>query len=80
MTTRQTIEGYLSSLQRKDGWEDYFADDMVFTSYVSPVKQVSGRSAFLQATKGFVAELFAVSESRIRSLEIYFDSAAFPRQ
>ncbi len=118
MTTRHTIEGYLSSLQRKDGWEDYFADDMVFTSYVSPTKQVSGRSAFLQATKGFygmiaslevkkllvdgdsacattryqlqppagpaftsdVAELFAVSEGRIRSLEIYFDSAAFPRR
>jgi ketosteroid isomerase-like protein len=118
MTTRHTIEGYLSSLQQKDGWENYFADDMVFTSFVSPVKQVSGRSAFLQATKGFygmiaslevqkllvdgdlacattryqlqppvgpafasdVAELFAVSEGRIRSLEIYFDSAAFSRR
>jgi ketosteroid isomerase-like protein len=118
VTTRQTIEGYFSSLQRKDGWENSFADDMVFTSFVSPVKRVSGRSAFLQATKGFygmivslevqtllvegdracattryqlqppvgpafasdVAELFAVSEGRIRSLDIYFDSAAFPRR
>jgi len=118
VTTRQTIEGYFSSLQRKDGWENYFADDLVFTSFVSPVKRVSGRSAFIQATKGFygmivslevqtllvegdracattryqlqppvgpaftsdVAELFAVSEGRIRSLEIYFDSAAFPRR
>ena len=118
MTTRETIEEYLSSLQRKDAWENYFADDMRFTSFVSPVKRVTGRTAFLEATKGFygmivslevqnllvdedracattryqlqplvgpaftskVAEVFAVSGGRIRSLEIYFDSAPFPRR
>jgi len=53
MTTRETIEEYLSSLQRKDAWENYFADDMRFTSFVSPVKRVTGRTAFLEATKGF---------------------------
>jgi ketosteroid isomerase-like protein len=116
MTTRDTITAYLSSLQRKDGWETYFADDLVFTSFVTPVKRVNGRTAFLDATKGFygmivslevqnllvdgdracattryqlqppvgaaftsnVAEVFAVSGGRIRSLEIYFDSAPFP--
>ena len=118
MTTRDTIKEYLNSLERKDGWEKYFADDVVFTSFVTPVKQVSGRTAFLEATKGFygmivslevqnllvdgdracattryqlqppvgpaftsnVAEIFAVTGGRIRSLEIYFDSAPFPRR
>jgi ketosteroid isomerase-like protein len=118
MTTRHTIERYLSSLQKKDGWESHFADDLVFTSFVSPVRRVSGRSAFLSATKGFygmivslevqhllvdgdracattryqlqppagpgftsdVAEVFAVRDGLIRSLEIYFDSAPYPRR
>jgi ketosteroid isomerase-like protein len=118
MTTRETIEAYLRSLQQKDRWEDYFADDLVFTSFVTPAKRVSGRAAFLEATKGFygmivslevqdllvdgdracattryhlqppagpaftsnVAEVFAVSGGRIRSLGIYFDPAAFPRR
>jgi ketosteroid isomerase-like protein len=118
MTTRDTIERYLGSLQRKDGWENYFADDLVFTSFVSPVKRVSGRSAFLDATRGFygmivslevksllvdedracattryqlqppvgpaftsdVAEVFAVRDGKIRSFDIYFDSAPYPRR
>jgi len=118
MTTRETVEDYLSSLQRKDGWEDYFADDVVFTSFVSPIKRVSGRTAFLEATRGFygmikslevqnllvdgdracattryqlqppagasftsdVAEMFSVRDGQIRSFEIYFDSAPYPRR
>ena len=53
MTTRETIDAYFSSLRRKEGWDGYFADDLVFTSLVSPPKQISGRTAFLEATKGF---------------------------
>ena len=53
MTTRDTIEAYFSSLRRKDSWENYFADDVVFTNFVVPAKQISGRNAFLEATKGF---------------------------
>ena len=53
MTTRETIDAYFSGLRRKEGWENYFADDLVFTSHVSPERRVSGRAAFLEATKGF---------------------------
>ena len=53
MTTTDTIEGYFRSLERKDGWESFFADDLAFTSYVAPTKQVSGRAAFLESTRGF---------------------------
>jgi ketosteroid isomerase-like protein len=118
MTTKATIEGCLSSLQRKDGWETYFGDDLVFTSFVAPNKRVSGRAAFLEAARGFygmiaslevrdllvdgnracvttryqlqpptgpiftsdVAEVFNVREGRIRSFDIYFDTAPYPRR
>ena len=53
MSTRETIEAYFSSLRRKDGWQNYFADDLEVASRVSLMKQVSGRAAFLEATKGF---------------------------
>jgi ketosteroid isomerase-like protein len=53
MSTRETIEAYFNSLRRNDGWEHYFADDLAFASFVSPVKRVNGRVAFLEATKGF---------------------------
>jgi ketosteroid isomerase-like protein len=118
MTTRDTIDGYFRALERKDGWESFLADDLAFTSFVSPTKQVGGRAAFLESTRGFygmieslevrdmlvdgdracvttryrlqppagpaftsdVAELFAVRDGRIGSLEIYFDPAPFPRR
>jgi ketosteroid isomerase-like protein len=53
MSTRETIERYLTALQAKDGWEKHLANDMVFTNHATPVKQVTGRDAFLEATRGF---------------------------
>jgi ketosteroid isomerase-like protein len=90
---------------------------MAFTSFVSPIKQVTGKAAYLEATKRFfsmitavevrdmivdgdrtcaltrydlqvpggrafdshVAEVFKVRNEKISSLEIYFDSAPFPK-
>jgi ketosteroid isomerase-like protein len=118
MTTRQTIEGYFDALKKKARWQDALATDVVFTSYASPVKQVAGRDAYLEATKRFystiadvevrqllvdgdravalthytiqppngappfasdVAESFSVRDGKIASLDIYFDSAPFPK-
>ena len=53
MTTKDTIQGYFSSLQQKRGWESFLAEDMVFTIFASPNKQVRGRAAYLEATKRF---------------------------
>lgn len=53
MTTKDTIESYINSLNQKHGWESFLADDMTFTSFTSPVKRVSGRAAYLDATKRF---------------------------
>lgn len=62
MTTRDTIQAYFNSLQRKKGWEAFLSDDLSFTSYTSPVKQVTGRATYLEATKRFY--------SMITSLEV----------
>jgi len=117
MTTRETVQSYFSSLKQRNGWEAFLADDVVFTSFTSPIKRVSGKTAFLESTKRFystiatvdvrdlfvdgdkacalttyslqfpggqaitsdVAEVFEVRNGKIRSFDIYFDSAPFPK-
>ena len=118
MNTRDTIERYFDRFQQKSEWQALLADNVAFTSFTIPNKQVSGKDAYLQATKGFysmirrmelrnlivdgnsacalthyelqppnggpafqsdVAEVFTVTDGTITSLEIYFDSAAFPK-
>ena len=117
MTTKDTIQRYFDSLKKKSGWEAFLADDMRFTSFGSPIKQVTGKDAYLETTKRFfsmittvelrdvivegdktcaltrydlqgpggrafdsyVAEVFTVRNGKISSLEIYFDSAPFPK-
>ena len=60
MTTKETVERYFGALRQKQGWETLLADNMAFTSYVSPVKQVNGRDAYLQATKRFFSMIVSV--------------------
>ena len=62
MTTSDTIADYFSHLKQGAGWESFLADDMVFTSFTTPVKQVTGRAAYLESTKRFY--------SMIRGLEV----------
>jgi ketosteroid isomerase-like protein len=115
--TRETIQDYFESLKGKSGWEAFLSDEMVFTNFTSPAKRVTGRVAYLEATKRFfsmikaleikgilvdgeracaltryelqvpgglvfesqVAEVFEVRDGKIKSLDIYFDSAPFPK-
>ena len=117
MTTRDTIQSYFENLRGKSGWEVFLSDDLAFTSFTSPIKHVTGKGAYIEATKRFfsmikalevrgilvdgqracaltryelqvpggpafesqVAELFEVSDGKIKSLEIYFDSSSFPK-
>ncbi len=117
MTTKDTMEGYFQNLKQKKGWESFLSDDMSFTSFTAPVKRISGRAAYLEATKRFysmitelevkelivdgeracaltryqlqppggpafgsdVAEVFGVTDGKISSFDIYFDSAPFPK-
>ena len=60
MTTRQTIEAYFSSLQQKEGWESFLSDDMIFTSFTSPIKRVSGKAAYIESTRRFYSMITAL--------------------
>lgn len=57
MTTRDTVQGYFDSLKKKQGWEAYLADDIAFTSFTSPTREISGRAAYLEATKRFYGSI-----------------------
>ncbi len=60
MTTRDTIQAYFDSLKRKGNWESFLSDDVIFTSFTSPVRRVSGRGAFLESTKRFYSMIAAL--------------------
>ena len=53
MTTRETIERYYQTLRNKSEWESLFADDVTFTSFTSPNRQINARGAFVEGTKRF---------------------------
>ena len=62
MSTREIVQRYFDELTKKGDWASSLADDLAFTSFTSPVKQVTGRAAYLESTKRFF--------SMIRSLEV----------
>ena len=53
MTTRETVQGYFTALKEKRGWESFLSDDIVFTSFAGPVKRITGKNLFVEATKRF---------------------------
>jgi ketosteroid isomerase-like protein len=57
MNTRQIVEGYFAALKAKQDWQVFLADDLVFTSFTSPVKAIDGKTAFLESTKRFYSSL-----------------------
>jgi limonene-1,2-epoxide hydrolase len=117
MTTRDTIQGYFDSLKQKGAWDAFLSDEMQFASFTTPIKRVTGKGEYLEATKRFfsmikaleikgvvvdgdracvltryelqppgapvfechVAEVFEVQDGKIKSLDIYFDSAPFQK-
>ena len=72
MTTKTTIEGYFDKLKQKKDWQSFLADDIVFTSFTSPVKQVAGKAAYLESTKNFYGGIIAFE---VRDLLIDGDKA-----
>ena len=60
MTTRETLEVYFSSLERKKDWQSFLADDMAFTSFTSPARQLGGRAAYLEGTRRFYSMITAM--------------------
>jgi ketosteroid isomerase-like protein len=57
MTTPPIVEGYFAAVKAKQEWQSFFADDLVFTSFTSPVKTIDGKAAFLESTNRFYASI-----------------------
>jgi len=72
MTTKETVEQYFDRLQKKEGWQAALSDDLIFDSYTSPTKRVTGREAYLQSTNGFYS---SIREMRVRDLIVEGDKA-----
>jgi ketosteroid isomerase-like protein len=64
MNTKDTLQAYFDSLRAKGEWGAFFSDTVQFTSFASPVKRVTGRDEFLEATRGFYAMIQAVDIKR----------------
>ena len=60
MTTVDTIQAYFDSLKQKKEWQSFLADGIVFTSFTSPVRKVTGKNAYLEATKRFYSSIVSM--------------------
>ena len=72
MATRRIVEGYFAAVKAKQGWQSFFADDLVFTSFTSPVKTIEGKAAFLESTKRFYS---SIDSFEVRDLLVDSDKA-----
>jgi len=57
MTTRNVIESYFKALEARKGWESLLADDVVFTSFTIPNREITGKQAYIEATKRFYSTI-----------------------
>ena len=60
MSTRQVIERYFEQLKHRGNWETLLADDLSFTTFTSPVKEVKGKAAYLESTRRFFSMVQSV--------------------
>src|SRR5437762_1308683 len=60
MSTKEIVQRYFEELKQRGRWESFLADDMTFTSFTSPVKEVSGKAAYLESTKRFFSMVKSV--------------------
>lgn len=60
MSTKEVLGQYFERLKHKQPWESLLAENFAFTSFVSPTKEVGGRSAYLEATRRFFSMIASV--------------------
>jgi ketosteroid isomerase-like protein len=61
MKTRDVVQRYFDRLERHSDWASCIADEVVFTNFAAPVKEVHGKQEFLGATKRFYGTIKKVS-------------------
>ncbi|HEY7565136.1 MAG TPA: nuclear transport factor 2 family protein [Acidimicrobiia bacterium] len=72
MTTESIVKTYFERLAADEDWSTCLSDEMVFTSFTSPAREVQGKAAFLNLTRGFYSMIHALE---VRHLMIDGDRA-----
>ena len=72
MNTRDTVQAYFNRLRDKGDWKTFLADEIVFTSFGTPFKQLTGRDAYVESTKRFYSMIDALE---IRDILVDGDKA-----
>jgi ketosteroid isomerase-like protein len=57
MSTRNVVESYFKALETRKGWESLLTADVVFTSFTIPNRQITGKPAYIEATKRFYSTI-----------------------
>jgi ketosteroid isomerase-like protein len=57
LSAAETARRYYERLAAGEGWDALLADDIEFTSFTSPVRQLQGKQAYLEGTKRFYASI-----------------------
>lgn len=60
VSTRDIILSYFDALTSKKPWDAFLAEDMRFTSFVVPIKEVAGKTAYIESTRRFFSMITAV--------------------
>jgi ketosteroid isomerase-like protein len=60
MSTKEVVQRYFAALAQKGRWEAFLADDLRFTSFTSPVKELTSKSAYLESTVRFFSMVMSV--------------------
>jgi len=63
--TKAVVQDYFKALQGRNGWESFLAEDMAFTSFISPMKRLLGKQTYLESTRRFFSMVASVE---VRSL------------
>jgi len=72
MTTKRTLEVFFDMVMQKADWESMLANDMVFISATSPLKQVNGKAAALPGLRRFYS---MVSKVDVREMIVEGEKA-----
>ncbi len=72
MGIKETLQEYYKHFEMKSGWEDFFTEDVVFTSFTSPAREVRGKAMMLKGVQNFLA---SVRSMQVRELIIDGDRA-----
>ena len=72
MSTVETLQAYFRTLHEKGDWSSLLSESVAFTSFTSPIRQVTGRAAYVEATRRFYS---MIADMTVKDLLVDGDRA-----